>query len=276
MAVNLTKKFQSKTAQAYTLGSLTKVAFGAKFDFIGAVTAVVYTITSQALGNYTRTGANRYGTPTELQDTTQELTISRDRSYSITVDAGNVEQQSISKAASDVTGIQMSEQLFPELDTYALGVLLASATTASQVPTPAALTASNTYVSVLTLNAFLDNAKVPATGRIMFVTPAAYNFLKQDNTFIKASESGQKMLVKGEVGEVDGIRIIKVPASYFPANTAMILTHPSANVAPMQIESVKVHENAPGINGLLVEGRFVYDCFTLSAKGKACAAWKIA
>lgn len=275
MAVNLAKKFQAKAAQAYTLGSLTKAAFGAEFDFVGAVTAVVYTLTSQSLGNYARTGANRYGTPTELQDTTQELTITRDRSFSITVDEGNRKQQPVEKTAAKVTGLQMSEQLFPEQDTYNLGVLLAGATTATQVNT-AATTASNAYTQLLALNEFLDNNKVTATGRIVFVKPNIYNFLKLDPSFVKSCDMAQKMLATGVLGEIDGIRIIKVPATYMPTNTSMLLTHPTANVAPMQIDSIKTHENPPGVNGLLIEGRFVYDAFVLTAKGKACAAQKSA
>jgi hypothetical protein len=276
MAINLAKKYQKEISQQYTLNSLTKSAFGAKFDFIGAQTAVVYTLTSQALGNYSRTGANRYGTPTELQDTIQELTITRDRGFSITVDEGNYIQGNLVKTTGRVLKIQMEEQLYPEQDTYNLGVLLTAAAAASQVPTAAALTASNTYTNLLTLNAFLDNAKVPMGGRIAFITPAAYNFLKLDNNFIKASDMAQDMLIKGVVGEVDGIRLVKVPATYMPTNTAIILTHPSCGVAPMQLESIKTHENAPGINGALIEGRFIYDAFVLTPKIKAVAAWKIA
>ena len=69
MAVNLAKKYAKEIDQLYTLGSLTKAAFGMKYDFIGVKTVAVYTLTSQALVDYTRTGANRYGSPAELQDT---------------------------------------------------------------------------------------------------------------------------------------------------------------------------------------------------------------
>ncbi len=62
MAVNLAKKYSKQIEQIYTLGSLTKAGFSAKYDFIGVKTAAVYTLTSQALDDYTRTGANRFGT----------------------------------------------------------------------------------------------------------------------------------------------------------------------------------------------------------------------
>lgn len=275
MAVNLAKKYQKSIDQVFALGSLTKSAFAGKFDFIGAKTAVVYSLTSQALVDYTRTGANRYGAPAELQDTTNEYAITKDRSFSTTIDKGNYAQGNLVKTTGAYIKVEMDEQVIPEMDTYNLAVLNASATTASQVTTTA-VTASNAYSVFLTLQEKLDDAKVPATGRIAFVKPSFYNFLKLDSTFIKACDIGQKMLINGQVGEVDGVKIVKVPSSYFPTNVNVIVTHPSANVNPMQIEDIKTHEDAPGISGALIEGRFVYDAFTMVAKIKACAANKIA
>ena len=276
MAVNLAKKYQKAIDQAYALGSLTKAAFGGKFDFIGAKTAVVYTLTTQALADYTRTGANRFGSPAELQDTINEYAITKDRAFSTTIDKGNYIQQNLVKTQGAFLKAEMDEIVTPELDTYALTVLLASATTASNVPTPAALTASNAYTSFLKLQELLDDAKVPVNGRICFVKPSAHNFLKLDASFMKASDITSKMLINGQVGEIDGVKMVKVPSSYFPANTSMILTHPSANVFPMQLEDINTHEDPPGISGLLIEGRFVYDAFTMVAKIKGVAAWKVA
>lgn len=275
MAINYAKKYQKAIDQAFALGSLTKVAFGGKFDFIGAKTAVVYTLTTQAMGDYTRTGANRYGTPTEVQDTVKEYTISKDRSFSSVIDKGNYIQQNLVKTTGAFIKAQTDEQATPEFDTYNLAVLYASATTASQVTT-VATSKTNAYETFLALQEKLDDAKVPVKGRVAFVKSSYHNQLKQDDSFVKASDMAQEMLVNGQVGEVDAVRIIKAPASYFPTNVNIILTHPSANVNPMQLEDLNVHENPPGISGALIEGRFIYDAFTFEAKIKACAANKIA
>lgn len=274
MAVNLAKKYQKAIDQVYALGSLTKAAFGGKFDFIGAKTAVVYTLTTQPLGDYTRTGANRYGTPTELQDTIQEYAITKDRSFSTTIDKGNYIQGNLVKTTGAYLKAEMDEQAIPEFDTYNLAVLYASATTASQVTT-VAVTASNAYSTFLALQDKLDDAKVPANGRIAFVKSSFYSFLKLDSSFTLASDLAMKNLINGQVGDVDGVKIVKVPASYFPANVNIILTHPSANVNPMQLEDINTHEDPPGISGALIEGRFIYDAFTFLSKIKACAANKI-
>lgn len=275
MAVNLAKKYQKAIDQVYALGSLTKSAFAGKFDFIGSKTAVVYTLTSQALGDYTRTGANRYGTPAELQDTITEYAITKDRSFSTTIDKGNYLQGNLVKTTGAFLKVEMDEQAIPEFDTYNLALLYASATTATQVTT-VATTAANAYTIFLGLQEKLDDGKVPASGRIAFVKPSFYNFIKLDPTFMKQSEIAQKALINGQVGEIDGVKIVKVPSSYFPTNVNVILTHPGANVNPMQLEDINTHEDPPGISGALVEGRFIYDAFTFANKVKACAANKIA
>ncbi len=274
-AVNLANKYQKQIDQQYTKKSLSKSAFSMEYDFIGVKTASIYTLTSQAWGNYSRTGANRYGTPSELQDTVQELAIARDRSFSITVDKGNYIQGNLVKTKGRVLKIQMEEQFYPELDTYNFGVLAASASTAAQVVTTA-VTASNAYEVFLDGTSALDDNLVPDDGRMAYVSPTYYKFLKLDNNFVKQSEMGQKIAIKGLVGEVDGVKIIKVPASRLPANTSFIMTHPSANVAPMQLEDYNSKENPPGISGLLCEGRVIHDAFTQAQKVDANYQHKIA
>jgi len=275
MAVNLAKKYQSAIDQQYSKKSLTKAMFGMKYDFIGSKTAVVYTLTSQALADYTRTGANRFGSPAELQDVTQEYSITKDRGFSITVDKGNYMQGNLVKTTGAVIKIQLEERFIPEQDLYNLTVLAASAATASQVAT-AAITASNAYEKFLDASVALDNALVPRDGRVAVVSPSFYKFIKLDGNFIKASDMGQKMLVNGQVGEIDGVAIVVGYTAILPTNTAFIMTHPSANAAPMQLEEINTHDNPPGISGALIEGRFIYDAFTSVPKIKAVYQHKIA
>jgi hypothetical protein len=127
---------------------------------------------------------------------------------------------------------------------------------------------------LLNAGAKLDDAKVPATGRIAAVTPAFYNFIKQDGSFELNSDLAYTNLVKGQVGEVDGVKIIKVPTSYFPAGYSFILAHPSTTVFVNKLTDYKTNTNAPGINGTLIEGRIRYDAFVLDAKKNGLYAHK--
>jgi len=265
MAVNLATKYQKAIDQVFALGSLTKIGFAGSFDFKGSVTVKVYTLVTQALGDYTRTGTERYGTPTEVQDTVATYTLSKDRSFSSVIDKGNYIQGNLVKTTGAYMKAQMDEQVTPEMDTHNLTVLTATAVSASQDVT-VVVTASNAFETLLDAGIALDEAKTPANGRICFVTPTYHKFLRLDPDFIKTGDMSQKISINGLVGEADGAKIIKVPSSYFPANTNFILTHPKANVNPRQLDELFTHENPRGISGAVIEGRYIYDAFSFAQK----------
>lgn len=267
MAVNLAAKYSSKVDERFKLMSLTESAVNKDYDWVGVQTVKVYSFPTVAMNDYARTGTNRYGVPTELQDTVQEMTLTKDRSFSFTVDKGNELQSAGARNANKALSRQIDEVVLPEIDIYRLSVMATAATTAGGTAT-AAITASNAYSSLLDATEYFGDNKVPQGGRIAFVKPSYYNFLKLDNSFIKASEIAQNMLIRGQVGEVDGIRIVMVPTSYLPANTEFIAAHRSVITAPEQLRELKIHTNPPGINGQLVEGRVIYDAFAQSQKTK--------
>ena len=152
-----------------------------------------------------------------------------------------------------------------EIDAYRIAALVTGA--GNSVATEA--TKSNAYEVFLQMQEKLDEDKAPVGGRIALVTPAYYNKLKLDSSFVKASEIGQRMLLNGQVGEVDGVPIIKVPSSYFPVGVTSLITNPIAAPSPIKLQDFKIHDNPPGINGFLIEGRVRYDCFVLTNKADA-------
>lgn len=275
MAINLAAKYATKVDERFKLGSLTEAGVNRDYDWSGVKTVTVYSIPTVAMSDYSRTGLARYGTAGELQDVKQDLTLTKDRSFTFTIDRGNYEEQQMVKEAGKALARQIDEVIVPEIDTYRLSVMAAGAV-ANGGSATAAVTTTNAYAKFLAGGEYLSENKVPEGGRIAFVTPAFYSLLKQDNSFIKASEMGQKMLVNGQVGEVDGVKIVKVPSTYLPANTSFVLTHPAAVVAANKLEDYKTHDNPPGINGWLVEGRTIYDAFLLTSKVKAVYTHKIA
>ena len=166
---------------------------------------------------------------------------------------------------------EIDEVIVPTKDAYRLRKI-ASGAVANGGFASASVSAANAYAKFLDGQKYLDNNKVPLGGRVAAVSATFYTYLKQDSTFIKSGDMSQRMLVNGQVGEIDGVKIIKVPDSYLPTNCAFIITHPSVTVAADKLADYKVHDNPPGINGNLVEGRVYYDAFVLDAKKKGCYA----
>lgn len=275
MAVNLATKYQSKVAERFTLKSLTEAGINKDYEWNGVNAITVFAIPTVAMNDYTRTGTSRYGTPGELQNTVQTMTLAKDRSFTFAIDRANQEQSGMVMQAGKALKRQVDEVIVPEIDIYRLTVMAAAALANSGVTT-LAITASNAYQQFLKMTEYFSDNKVPLADRIAWVSPAFYSFLKLDSSFLKASDLAVKSLINGQVGEVDGVKIVPVPTAYLPANTAFIATHPSATVAANQLSEYKTHDNPPGINGWLCEGREIYDAFVLSTKLKAVYQHKIA
>mgnify|MGYP000894727375 CR=1 FL=1 len=265
MAVNLASKYSKNVDERFKLKSLTESAVNREYEWQGVKTINIYSIPTVTMGNYTRSGTNRYGTPAELDNEVQEMTLTRDRSFTFTIDKANKEETMGVMEAGKALARQQDEVIVPEIDTYRFTTISAAAIANGHVTT-AAVDKATAYEAVLTGTEKLDDKKVPQGGRLLYVTPGFYNLIKLSPDFIKSTDIAQNMLIKGQVGELDGMRVIKAPTSYFPANHSFIIAHPVATVAAEKLAEYKIHDNPPGINGKLVEGRIYYDAFVLNNK----------
>lgn len=269
MATNLASKYASKVDERFTLKSLTDKGVNNDFDWSGVDTVSVYSVPTSAMNDYTTTGTSRYGTPAELGNAVQTMTLTKDRSFTFTIDRRSYNSTQMTYESGKALARQNDEIVVPEIDSYRLSVMATAATAAGGASAAQVIDATNAYKSLLTAGEYMSDNKVPLVGRLAWITPSFYSFIKQDNSFIRSSDSAQNMLINGQVGEVDGVKLIVVPSSYFPANTDFIMGIPAATVAPKKLQDYKIHDNPPGINGWLVEGRIIYDAFVLDNKNKA-------
>lgn len=270
MAINYASKYAQKIDEKFARESVTSPAVNNDYDFVGVKTVNVYTIPTAPMNDYTSSGTNRYGAPSELENTVQEMTMSRDRSFTFTIDRGTYSDVQMSNAAGAALQRQLREVVVPEIDKYRF---MKIAEGASKVTT-GTLTKSNAYDIFLTGAAALIDGNVPLTGTVAFVSSSFYKYIKEDSSFIRSGDMAQEMLVKGQVGMIDGIPVIVVPASYLPENVEFILTNQAATVSPVKLSEYKIHDNPPGINGWLVEGRVYYDAFVLDNKKNAIYVYK--
>jgi len=267
MAINLAEKYEKKVEERFKLKSLTEAFINRDYDWTGVKTVKVYSIPTVPLNDYNKEGTNRYGTPTELEDTIQEMPVNEDKSFTFTIDKGNNQDQMNVKGAGKALAREIDEVIVPTKDMYRLDVMVKSAVkNGGTNATPTAITKTNAYEMFLDGQEYLDNNKVPVTGRVAGVSARMYKFLKLDPSFVKNSDLGQKITINGQVGEVDGVKIVKLPSGYLPEGCSFVITHPSVTTSPDKLADYKIHDNPPGINGNLVEGRVRYDAFVKDAK----------
>lgn len=277
MAQNYASKYQKTIDEVFRLNSVTDIVInkGIRLDYEGVNAVTIYGVSTVAETGYVRSGSNRFGSLIELDTTKQTFTLTQDRAFTYSIDRGNYEDSMMVTEAGSTLQRQIEVVCVPNTDIYRLAALTTYANSNSQVTT-VALTSSNVYVQFLARQTTLDDAKVPADGRVAFVTPATYALLKQDSNFIKASELGQGYLNKGVVGDVDGVTIVKVPTSYLPANSGFLIVHNSVLVAPHKFDTFRILKEVQGIDGWVVEGRRYYDAFIPTNHGVAVAWHKIA
>ena len=265
MAVNYAKTYSKNVVDAFALASITRGVLSTDYEFMAdsGKSVQVFTSTAVPMTNYTRSGVNRYGTVKELDNTVQELTCSRERAFAFTIDALNALDNPAMEAGKALRK-QTDEVITPEIDTYTIGALAAGCESGNIIATAPSKT--NAYELFLDMAAKLDDAKVPRMDRVAWVNSTFYKYLKLDPSFIRASDLGQQMLVNGQVGEVDGVRIILAPASYMPTKTNVVMAHKSAAIQPVRLEQYITHLNPPGIAGTLCEGLVYYDAIVLNAR----------
>jgi len=265
MAINLASKYNDKVVERYTTKSVTNAGVNQDYDWEGVNSIKVWSIATVALNDYTRSGTARYGTASELADTIQTMTLTKDRAWTLSIDRGNNTEQMMVKKAGEILRRQLDEKVFPEIDVYRLGKMSDGAISNDSYAI-ASTTTSNAFEKFLDGQAKLDEAKVPATGRVCFGIPAYYNKIKRDTSFTLQSESNSKKLVNGQVGDIDSVPFIKVPSSLMPTNTEFMIVDPKVTVGPIKLKEYHRHVNPVGVSGDVLEGRVIYDAFVLDTK----------
>lgn len=275
MAINLASKYSSKVDERFKMKELTGHGLNTDYDWEGVDTVTVYSIDTTALNDYQKTGTNRYGTPEELGDTTKSYKVTTDKAFTFTIDEFHKKSQMGAKEAGKALAREIDEVIVPFKDKQRLKAWSDVATETTQIVTGTP-NKNNAYSLFLDMQEVLDNALVSTAGRMFYTTPAYYKFIKQDETFIKNGDLSQKMLVNGQVGEVDGVKMVKCPASYFEENVLGILVYTRSTISPSKLKEYKIHHNPVGVNGELVEGRIMLDTFVLEQKKKGIVILKSA
>lgn len=271
MAIDLTTVFLPYVDELFTTESKKELLTNKDFTWTGAHTVKVYKIGTSAMNDYNRnpvdgfTGS-RYGTIKDLDATTEEFTLKKDRSFTFAIDKLDTDETAQQLEAASALARQQREVVIPEVDSYVYGVM---ATGAGTKPEAVTLSEINIYTEILKATEALDNAEVPESGRVLVVSPSVYLLMKRCQDITMETEIGNDMRLKGVISNVDGAMVVRIPAARLPENFGFMLCHPCACVAPTKLEDYKIHVDPPGISGSLVEGRICYDAFVLDNKKTA-------
>lgn len=191
--------------------------------------------------------------------------------------------ETLGMAMASTLGEFLRVSVNPEIDAYRFAKYAAGAGTT----VTATLSNSDDVAALIqTAEATLDDKEVPYEGRILFVNPTIYSYLKNDIT--RFTMNGDPN-VNGEVEMYDGMRVIRVPSARF--NTVCTLAQPTDasstggyTAAGVDINFMIIHPSAvlqvikhqiprvfsPEVNqeadAYKINFRTVHDCWVLANK----------
>lgn len=238
------------------------------------------TIKIPRLSTTGRVNADRdtIGTATRNYDNSWETkTLENERKWSTLVHPMDIDQTNLVASITNITKTFNEFQKFPEMDAYLISKLYERWTTTisgeGYTGHTADATAMNDGDAVLAMfDKFMlamDNKRVPAAGRILYVTNEVKALLKNAASIAKRwdVQSGADGINR-TVEYLDGVKINAVPAElmktaynfttgWVASSTAdqidMFLVHPSAIITPIQYTFAQLE--APSA---LSEGKYVY------------------
>ncbi len=263
MAINLHEKWDKKIVEQMSHESFLTGKVNTDYEFTGIKTLKVTTLTPQALTDYTRSGANRYGTPTELQDTVQEMTMKKDRSFSMTIDKGNNMEQQMIKNAGKALALENKQIVVPEMDKYALGAWLTEAKKNTDIEE------NTTFADGDAVLKSLKKARAHFVNNLFSKDLYCYMGTTQVNELLLAKmilgieTLAKDQVSKGVVGQILGFPIVEVPDAFLGTDCNYLITAKASVLHPIKLNEAKVHQDPPGISGALLEGRYMYDAFVL-------------
>lgn len=269
MSIDLVKKYTPYTDELFKAESKLSMLTNTDFDWSGAHSVNIWKINTVAMNDYKRSvsedddGAlSRFGKIVDLDAQVEEMLLSKDRSFIFNIDKLDQDETLNEVEAGKALARELREVVIPEVDKYVYAKMADGAGTKI---TGEKLSSGTIYSSILAGSEVLDDAEVPDTERVLVVSSSTYTQLKQTVEF-DHTDIGAELKIKGVVGVLDGMTVVKVPASRLPENFGFMIAHPSATVAPVKLEDYGYHPNTVISSGTIVTGRIAYDAFVLDNK----------
>lgn len=287
-ALNYAKEYSQALAQAFPyslyFGALYNTPNNGRYRWTGAKTIEIPTISTtgrvdadrDTIGNAARNYNNSW----------EPKVLENQRKWSTLIHPADIDQTNHVASIANITHVYNEEQKFPEMDAYTVSKLYADWAGQSKTASTTVLTEENVLAEFDTLMEKMDEARVPVTGRILYVTPAINTLIKnakQITRTINVESSGST--INRKVSRIDEVEIVPVPSTLMKTaydfttgwkaggsakQIHMLLVHPIAVITPVSYQFSQLDEPSA-----TTEGKYYYyeesfeDVFILNKKADA-------
>jgi len=283
--LNYAKVYSSALAEAFPtslhFGALYATPNNGRYRFTGGRTVELPTLevggrvdaSRDAIESVTRNFENSW----------EEKVLSHQRCWSTLVHPKDIDETNLAASIANITAVYNSEQKFPEMDAYTVSKIYADWTAEGKAPILETVNSGNVLSIFDSLMQQMSEARVPATGRVLYVTPPVMTALKTVEGISRtlSVQSGTSS-VSRTVTVLDGVSVVEVPSvlmktkydfsnGWRVATDAkqihMLLIHPEAVVTPVSYQFARL-DPPSAVTG----GKYVYyeesfeDVFILKKK----------
>lgn len=213
-------------------------------------------------------------------------TLSNQRKWSTLVHPMDVDQTNLVTSIQNITKVYNEEQKFPEMDAYLVSKIFSDWSALGKTALTTVLTAQNILSIFDDLMVKMDEARVPANGRILYCDSETKKLLKNAEGISRSfnvQNGGDS--INRTVSRLDEVEVISVPSSLMKTvydftvgwkagvsakSIKLFLVHPSAIITPVSYQFAQLDPPSAGS-----EGKYVYfeesfeDVFILNKKAGA-------
>lgn len=195
------------------------------------------------------------------------------RQWSTLVHPMDVDETNQVASIQNITKVFNEEQKFPEMDAYLVSKVYADWIGFGKTADTTALTEDNILSTFDGWMADMDDANVPQTGRILYITPAYRKILKNAKNLARTIMNGDDT-VRRIIKALDEVQLESVPSALMKTiydftegwkagvgakQINMMLVHPSAVITPEKYAFAQLDEPSAGSNGKYVYFEESYD-----------------
>lgn len=265
--INYASEYAGTLAQAYpyvlNFGALYSTENDSRYRWVNAKTIEIPSITTTGRVDGDRdaieTAKRNYDNAWEMK------TLKHHRKWSTLVHPMDIDETNMAASISNITQVYNEEQKFPEMDAYTISEIYGLWTDAGMKADTTVLTKNSVLTVFDKMMEAMDEARVPAKGRILYVTPAVKTMIKNATERTIANGDGK---LDRSVADIDSVEIVAVPKDLMKTKydftegwkvgedakqINMMLVHPSAVITPEKYTFARL--DAPSAGS---EGKYVY------------------
>lgn len=273
--------FQDELKQKYNRELLTSGLTTENVNFLGSNTIKIPFLNLKGYKNHSRAGGfNRQSVSNE----NYTKVLSHDRDVEFFVDTMDVDETNQVLAATNLTEVFETEHAIPEVDAYRISKIYAEYLNLGGKVDDRELNRSNVLDIYDGMMQKMDEEEVPESGRILYVTPATNNILRQSADISRfMNMAGTSSRINRNIRMLDEVEVVMVPPSRMKSHynfddgfsakvdalqINMLLIHPSAVVAANKHSYIKLW--TPGSHtlgdGYLYQNRQYGDLFVINSR----------